>query len=111
MTQISAKRKGPVQDTGIRAKTRLLLTAFFLLTLPFFGNAQEVLVGLTSNGGSAGKGTAFSIKTNGAGFSVIKGFADWGNSPNGDLLKYDNGNFYGMTSLGGTYNGGTICSV
>lgn len=71
-------------------------------------NAQNVLVGLTSNGGINGKGTAFSIKTNGSGFSLINGFNEWGNLPNGDLLKNDDGNFYGMTSRGGTNNYGTI---
>ncbi|MGN6619290.1 MAG: choice-of-anchor tandem repeat GloVer-containing protein [Ilyomonas sp.] len=65
--------------------------------------AQDVLVGLTSNGGPEGKGTAFSLKTNGSNFSVIQGFADWGKNPNGDLLLDDDGNFYGMTSTGGTY--------
>lgn len=66
-------------------------------------NAQNVLVGLTSNGGPAGKGTAFSIKTDGSGFSVIQPFADWGKNPNGDLMQDADGNFYGMTSTGGTY--------
>ena len=57
-----------------------------------------------------GKGTAFSIKSNGTGFSIIKGFADWGNTPNGDLFRNSDGNFYGMTSAGGTFNtnSGTI---
>ena len=71
-------------------------------------NAQNVLVGLTSNGGQAGKGTAFSLTTSGNNFSVIKGFEDWGSSPNGSLFKNNDGNFYGMTSKGGTYNAGTI---
>jgi uncharacterized repeat protein (TIGR03803 family) len=70
--------------------------------------SQNVLVGLTSNGGIEGKGTAFSINTNGNNFSIIKGFADWGIYPNGSLFKNDDGNFYGMTSRGGTNNTGTI---
>lgn len=71
-------------------------------------NAQNVLAGLTSNGGINGKGTAFSINTNGTGFSLITGFNEWGNLPNGNLFKNDDGNFYGMSSRGGTNNMGTI---
>jgi len=74
-------------------------------------NAQNVLVGLSSNGGPAGRGTAFSINTNGTNFSVIKGFEDWGTLPNSGLLKGDDGNFYGTTSRGGTYNAGTVFSM
>jgi uncharacterized repeat protein (TIGR03803 family) len=79
-----------------------------LLSLPIMSNAQNVLAGLTSNGGAEGKGTAFTIKTDGTGFNVFKTFADWGRTPNGDLYKNSDGNFYGMTSVGGTYNSGTI---
>jgi uncharacterized repeat protein (TIGR03803 family) len=71
-------------------------------------HAQNVLVGLSSNGGPNGKGTAFSLNTNGNNFSVIKGFEDWGSVPSGSLLKDVNGFFYGMTSTGGTYNAGSI---
>ncbi len=85
----------------------LVLFAFlFMLSLTI--HAQNVLIGLTSNGSIDGKGTAFSIKTNGTAFSVMKGFSDWGNSANGSLFKNDDGNFYGMTSRGGTNNAGTI---
>ena len=71
-------------------------------------NAQDILTGLTSNGGPEGKGTAFSIKSNGTSFSIIKGFADWGRVPKGDLYRHTDGNFYGMTSAGGIYDDGTI---
>lgn len=89
--------------TGKKALTSflslLVLTALMITDI----KAQDVLVGLTSNGGSAGKGTVFSIKATGTNFSVLKGFADWGQTPNGDLLFGSDGNFYGMTSTGGTY--------
>lgn len=92
--------------------TQKLITGLFLSILSMLGftvaNAQEILTGLTSNGGAEGRGTAFSIKTNGTAFSVIQGFADWGKIPNGDLYKDSDGNFYGMTNLGGTYTQGTI---
>jgi uncharacterized repeat protein (TIGR03803 family) len=60
--------------------------------------AQEVLVGLTSAGGVSGGGTAFSIKTNGTSFAIHKAFVNIGASPEGDLVKAFDGNFYGMTS-------------
>ena len=70
--------------------------------------AQDVFTGLTSNGGPGGKGTAFSISSTGANFSILNGFADWGNTPNGDLYRNTDGNFYGMTQRGGIYDNGTI---
>jgi uncharacterized repeat protein (TIGR03803 family) len=73
--------------------------------------AQDILAGLTSNGGTEGRGTAFSIKTNGTNFSVIKAFADWGKNPFGDLLNGNDGFYYGTSTLGGTYNYGTIFKV
>lgn len=79
-----------------------------LIALAINSSAQNVLAGLTSNGGAAGKGTAFTIKTDGTGFNVIKGFEDWGKYPNGDLYKNSDGFFYGMTNTGGTYSYGTI---
>ncbi|HEX5151209.1 MAG TPA: choice-of-anchor tandem repeat GloVer-containing protein [Parafilimonas sp.] len=79
-----------------------------LLITSFNSYAQNVLVGLTSNGSIEGKGSAFSISTNGNNFSVIKGFTDWGTAPNGSFYKDDDGNFYGMTSKGGSENAGTI---
>src|SRR3954465_1516177 len=80
----------------------LSLTFFFFVTVSF-AQAQDVLAGLTSNGGPEGRGTAFSIKTNGTNFSIIKGFADCGKTPSGDLLMNSDGNFYGMAYTGGTY--------
>lgn len=82
----------------------LLLLLFVCLDT----TAQTTLVGLTSNGGAEGKGTAFSLTTTGTNFSVIKGFADWGKAPAGNLFKNDDGNFYGMTSTGGTFNYGSV---
>lgn len=85
-----------------------ILLAAVLLAFSFNVKAQNVLVGLTSNGGINGKGTAFQINTNGNNFSIINGFTDWGNTPHGSLFKDTDGNFYGMTSSGGTNNYGTI---
>lgn len=99
--------------TGL-LKFRSLLTrswpmaAFFLVFGIPASNAQNTLVGLTSNGGPEGKGVAFSISTSGNNYSVIQSFADWGKNPTADLVAGDDGNLYGTTSSGGTYGFGTI---
>jgi uncharacterized repeat protein (TIGR03803 family) len=84
-----------------------ILTAFLLLVTGFL-NAQDVLMGLTANGGPEGKGTAYSIKTDTKAFSVIKGFADWGEKPDDDLMKGADGALYGMTTNGGIFGFGTL---
>src|SRR3954451_16837361 len=96
--------------------TRSQVTNIFLLLFTFtlfiqHASAQTVLAGLTSNGGPEGKGTAFTINTNGSSFSLIQGFADWGRQPTGGLMKGDDGKFYGTTSAGGTYGYGSIFSM
>src|SRR4051794_31651948 len=52
----------------------LLLVIGLIISLPV--DAQDILTGLTSNGGPDGMGTAFSIKSTGANFSIMKTFAD-----------------------------------
>jgi uncharacterized repeat protein (TIGR03803 family) len=93
-----------------RRRALWLTLGLILFSLPL-ALAQEVLMGLTSNGGPDGRGTAFSMTTAGANFSVVKGFADWGASPQGDLVQGTDGNFYGMTQDGGTLGAGTIFRV
>ncbi|MGZ8524753.1 MAG: choice-of-anchor tandem repeat GloVer-containing protein, partial [Chitinophagaceae bacterium] len=99
--------------TESRLKRILILSAFSCLLLASqFSSAQETLAGLTSNGGPEGKGTAFTIKTNGTGFAIAKGFADWGKSPTGGLIQGADGSYYGMTNGGGTFNNyGTIFKI
>ena len=96
-------------------QTKKHLIALYMLILFFsfasFTNAQDVLLGLTSNGGPEGRGTAFSIKSNGTNFSITKAFADWGKNPNGDLIQGSDGDFYGMTFTGGTYTYGSIFKI
>src|SRR5687767_2699874 len=92
--------------------TFILLASFCLLLAAQFSSAQETLAGLTSNGGPEGKGTAFTIKTNGTGFAITKGFADWGKNPTGGLIQGTDGSYYGMTNAGGTFNNyGTIFKI
>ncbi len=83
----------------------------FLILLCTQAGAQDVLMGLTSNGGPEGKGTAFSIKTDTKAFNVIKSFADWGAGPESELLYATDGYLYGMTPNGGTYGHGTLFKV
>jgi uncharacterized repeat protein (TIGR03803 family) len=98
-----------VTDKPKRLAVLFTLTFFFLCAS--FIKAQDVFMGLTSNGGTEGRGTAFSIKSNGTNFSITKAFADWGKNPNGDLVQGTDGDFYGMTLTGGTYTYGTIFKV
>src|SRR3954470_24835163 len=92
-------------------KKHRLLTTLILLILCFSVSAQDTLIGLTSNGGSEGKGTVFSINTNGSAFTIVKGFPDWGRNPKGNLVRASDGNFYGMAFSGGAYNFGTIFKI
>jgi len=89
----------------------VLFTLTFFFLCASFIKAQDVFLGLTSNGGTEGRGTVFSIKSTGTNFSITKAFADWGKNPSGDLIQGTDGDFYGMTLTGGTYTYGTIFKV
>ncbi len=71
----------------LKKQIQVLCLLAFLFLISTKTKAQDELMGLTSNGGPEGKGTAFSIKTNNTGFAVVKGFADWGKGPLGNLVK------------------------
>jgi uncharacterized repeat protein (TIGR03803 family) len=101
-----------LNDFAKRAPLLLIsLTALFYFFITFSASAQDVLMGLNSNGGPEGKGTAFSIKTDTKAFTVIKGFADWGANPLSDLVRGTDGYLYGMTPNGGTYNHGALFKI
>src|SRR6476661_5074612 len=70
--------------------------------------AQDLFMGLASNGGPNGKGIAFSIKSTGTDFNIIQPFADWGKNPGSRLLLGPDGSYYGTTTNGGVYGYGTI---
>ncbi|MBD0260414.1 MAG: hypothetical protein ICV83_32255, partial [Cytophagales bacterium] len=101
--QTSPARRNPLR-TGWQTLCLLLLSLPLAL-------AQDVLLGLASNGGQEGRGTAFSIKSDGSQFALLKRFADWGRTPTGDLTLGSDGYFYGAASLGGTHNAGTLFRV
>src|SRR5262249_53408269 len=71
-------------------------------------SAQDVLIGLTVEGGSLGGGNMFSVKTDGTNFTVHRNFSKAGVMPHGELLKGPDGNFYGMNSSGSSYNISTV---
>jgi len=71
--------------------------------------SDGALYGIAYGGGSAGLGTIFTLKKDGAGFSVIRSFiGPEGRSPSARLLKQSNGVFYGTTFLGGGVNFGVV---
>jgi uncharacterized repeat protein (TIGR03803 family) len=75
-------------------------------------NVNGVLYGTTAEGGSSDEGTIFKITTSGK-ESAIYSFgtaSEDGLEPTACLLNV-NGMLYGTTSLGGTYNAGTVFSV
>ncbi|MFT3704905.1 MAG: Ig-like domain-containing protein [Agriterribacter sp.] len=109
-TTTRIKFSGALPGLRLRKITALLL-CFCLGAYIQPASAQEELLGLTTNSGPEGKGTLFSLKTNNTGFNIIKGFADWGNGPLGNLVKGTDGALYGTTYQGGTYGYGTIFKI
>lgn len=69
---------------------------------------QEVFAGLTATGGPEGGGTAFTINSDGTGFTLLHTFRKLGITPTGNLIQARDGLLYGMTSLGGTHQAGTV---
>ena len=73
----------------------LLVSCLCLVAAPGF--AQDVLWGLTRYLGPQGGGTAFSVQTTGADFTVRKAFEDAPMMPFGSLVEGRDGNFYGVS--------------
>ena len=71
----------------------------------------STLYGMTLYGGTHGKGTAFSMNTDGTNFQTLLVFNDTnGSNPYGDLTL-SGATLYGMTSGGGANGGGTVFSM
>jgi len=94
--------------------------------LPMWGgnltlDSQGNLYGLTNNGGvvacpgngDGACGTVFKIDSTGHETVIyaFKGTNGDGNSPYGNVILDKSGNLYGTTSLGGTYNNGTVFKI
>ena len=62
--------------------------------------------GVTANGGGSGYGTVFKVTPGGTETVLysFKGGATDGAYPHGSLIQASDGNFYGMTNQGGSYN-------
>lgn len=65
--------------------------------------------GTTGYGGESGNGAVFKLNSSGH-ETVLYNFAGGldGSTPNGNLLRDPQGNFYGTTAYGGTYGNGTV---
>ncbi len=96
--------------SALRSLLGLLSSLLLGLCLPSTsGYGQDVLWGMTSNFGPAGAGTAFSLQSTGAGFTVHKAFANPPPvNPYGSLVEGSDGNFYGMAYGGGLRGYGTV---
>lgn len=71
----------------------------------------DTLYGTANDGGTNGFGTIFSIKTNGAGFTVLHTFKNAEGKNPQSVLLVTNGTIYGTTPVGGSNGVGTVYSV
>jgi uncharacterized repeat protein (TIGR03803 family) len=74
------------------------------------------LYGLTSIGGTAGKGTVFELSTDGSFYTVLHNFGDGsvpndGQSPTGGLVVGTDNKLYGTTINGGSAGLGTVFKI
>jgi uncharacterized repeat protein (TIGR03803 family) len=76
----------------------------------FYGETPVGGIGFVSGAYSSGDGTLFQITTHGVltTLYLLGSNASDGNCPDGGLIQGTDGNFYGVTFFGGTYNMGTI---
>ncbi len=73
--------------------------------------SDGALYGTTSSGGASGRGTAFTVKPDGTGFSVVHAFNTTEGSPTADLLHGSDGALYGTTGGDSASRTGTIFKV
>ncbi|MBW1787920.1 MAG: hypothetical protein JRK53_15065 [Deltaproteobacteria bacterium] len=80
---------------------------------PTGGLALEggVLYGTTFEGGQNGRGTVFSIGTDGAGFTTLHHFSGPDGAESGATPIVVEGRLYGVTIAGGAYGNGVVFSI
>jgi uncharacterized repeat protein (TIGR03803 family) len=78
------------------------------------GNNETTFYGAAQAGGAHGAGTVFSVNSASGVESILYSFGASSHDaqePESGLIRATNGNFYGMTRLGGTNNTGAIYEV
>lgn len=87
--------------------------ALYVLTAFVFIDcfSQDRIIGVNTSGGTGGRGSVFSVRTDGSDHKILHSFSSLGSNPRGALIKASDGLFYGMTRYGGKYNHGTIFQV
>ena len=115
-------REGGPGSNGVIYKVNSDGTGYALLhTFPAFPGdgarpagsltlSGSLLFGTTYEGGAAGKGTIFKMRTDGGGLTVLRSFSGApsdGEGPQGSLTL-SGSSLYGMTWFGGAYNGGAV---
>ena len=79
---------------------------------PLVAGSDGYFYGVTSNGGDDNLGTVFQVSADGSTFSTLYYFASSvGKHPNGALLQGRDGNFYGVSPLGGSNGYGTVFRI
>ncbi len=83
---------------------------------PYLGNLIQArdgdLYGMTLSGGTYGRGAVIKVTLAGT-ESVLYSFgsAGFGGRPQGSLIQSSDGNFYGMTPVGGATNAGSVIKI
>src|ERR1017187_1084658 len=79
---------------------------------PLVAGSDGYFYGVTSNGGGDNLGTVFQISADGSTFNTLYYFASSvGKHPSGALLQGRDGNFYGVSPLGGSNGYGTVFGI
>jgi len=79
---------------------------------PLVAGSDGYFYGVTSNGGDNNLGTVFQISADGSTFNTLYYFAfSVGKNPSGALLQGRDGNFYGVSPLGGSNGYGTVFRI
>ena len=103
------------QFTFVMASAVETLVSFSNVPNPSGGLVQDSqgnLFGVTSQGGSSGKGTVFEVASGSSTITTLASFTGAkGADPSAGLVVDSHGNLFGTTSSGGTYGEGTVFEV